>query len=215
LKNEKDDPMSLVFYSSPMSTAEATEAVLVQLKVPFERVEMNIQKGDTRTPEFLKLNPNGCVPTIVHDGVVLWESAAIAIYLGEVFGVSAGLYPEPGPQRAEALKWLVWTNATLAEAAGRLSQALPPNSPGGVEIGASDWKSQIENRTALAEEAKVDLNQRLKILNEALQDKEYLLGKYSIVDAHMHAFVGWIAGMGMSLKPYPKVHEWLEKCASR
>ena len=81
--------MSLTFYFAPMSTASITEAVLAELAIPFDLIKLNISVGDTRTPEFLKVNPNGRVPAIVHEGTAIWESSAITMYLGEIFGVAA------------------------------------------------------------------------------------------------------------------------------
>ena len=97
--------MSLVFYYSPMSTAVVTHWILEELGIPYETVKVDFQK-DTKKPEYVKLNPNGAVPLIVHDGTPIFESAAIAIYLGETFGVEKGLFPAPGPKRGEALKWI-------------------------------------------------------------------------------------------------------------
>ena len=51
-------------------------------------------------------------------------------YLGETFGVDAGLYPGPGPKRGNAMKWIVWSNVTLAEAVFRLMQATNGCKPG-------------------------------------------------------------------------------------
>src|SRR5580693_4008505 len=114
--------MSLVFYYSPMSTASITQLVLEELGVPCERIKLDLQKGDTKKPEFLKLNPNGKVPLIVHDGTAIWESSAINMYLGETFGVEKKLYPAPGPKRGEAMKWIAWTNVTLGDAVARFAR---------------------------------------------------------------------------------------------
>jgi glutathione S-transferase len=73
--------MSLTFYFAPMSTASITKAVIAELGIPGDRVELNISAGDTKKPEFLKINPNGRVPAIVHEGMPIWESAAITMYL--------------------------------------------------------------------------------------------------------------------------------------
>ena len=107
--------MSLTFYYAPMSTASVTEGVLAELNISCERVKLNIQAGETRKPEFLKINPNGRVPVIVHEGTTIWESSAITMYLGETFGIKAKLYPAPGPKRGEAMKWITWSNVTLAD----------------------------------------------------------------------------------------------------
>src|SRR5579863_736671 len=114
--------MSLIFYGAPMSTASITELVLAELGVPHERVAVDIKAGGTKKPEFMKLNPNAKVPTIVHDGTAIWESAAITMYLGETFGVEKKLYPAPGPKRGEAMKWIVWTHVTLGEAVYRYAR---------------------------------------------------------------------------------------------
>ena len=118
--------MSLIFYNSPMSTASITELVLAELDVPCEKVRVDLKKGETRTPDYLLLNPNGKVPLLVHDGVSIWESAAITLYLGETFGVEKKLYPPPGTKRGvkNTTTWVsTGDELRLVEAAG--AQAPP------------------------------------------------------------------------------------------
>jgi glutathione S-transferase len=207
--------MSLTFYYVPMSTSNVTEAVLAELGIPCERVQLSISDGSTRQPEFLKINPNGRVPAIVHEGTAIWESAAITMYLGEVFGVDVQLYPALGPQRGEAMKWIVWGNVMLAEAGGRLSALLPADSDGGVLPNSQDWIPP-EQRSAIAlEKAKADLLGCLGILDNALAGKSFLLGNYSLVDTHLQGFVGWIGSMEIALQPFPNVMGWLERCGDR
>lgn len=184
--------MSLTFYHVPMSTSSLTEAVLAELGIPFEQVTLSIQAGDTRKPEFLAINPNGKVPAIVHDGTAIWESIAITIYLGEVFGVAAKLYPELGPKRGEAMKWIVWTNTVLAEAGGRLYA-------GGEG----------------AEKAKQDLAAGLAILDAGLAGKSFLLGEYSLVDTHAQSIVGWLGMMQIDLASHTNVAAWMKRCNER
>lgn len=207
--------MSLTFYFAPMSTASVTHAVLAELDIPFERVTLDIPARATSTPEFLAINPNGQVPAIVHDGTAIWESAAITLYLGEMFGVDAGLYPKPGAKRGEAMKWVVWANVKLAEAAGRLARALDPRTPGAVEPGTSDFVP-VEHRPAgAAEKAREDLAALLAILNGGLDGRPFLLGDYTLVDTHLQAFVGWLGMMGIDLAPHPNVAAWLRRCMAR
>ena len=130
--------MALTFYWAPFSTASVTQAVLAELATPHERITVELGTGGTQLPAFLQIHPNVRVPVIVHDGLTLWESAAITLYLGETFGVAAALYPAPGPLRGEAMKWIVWSNVTLAEAAGRLAAARPAGSDGPVQSGSQD-----------------------------------------------------------------------------
>lgn len=207
--------MSLTFYYAPMSTASITEAVLAELDIPCDRIQLSISDGGTKQPDFLKINPNGRVPAIVHDGTAIWESAAITLYLGEVFGVEAQLYPPLGSQRGEAMKWIVWGNVTLAEAGGRLSALLPPDSDGGVLPNSQDWISPEQRSPISLAKAKADLVRCLGILDHALVGKSFLLGEYSLVDTHLQGFVGWIGSMAVSLEPFANVMGWLERCYER
>ncbi len=207
--------MTLSFYFAPMSTSTVTEAVLAELQIPCERVEISIQKGDTRKQDFLTLNPNGRVPVIVHDGVPIWESAAITMYLGETFGVERHLYPTSGLRRGEAMKWIVWGNVTLAEAGGRLAASLPPGKDGGAVEGSRDWVPVDQRSPAARKRALDDLSNCLKVLEEALQGHPFILSDYTLADTHLWTFVGWIASMGFDLSAYKNVADWVRRCGKR
>lgn len=207
--------MSLTFYYAPMSTASITEAVLAELGTPCDRVKLDISAGDTRKPDFLKVNPNGRVPAIVHEGTPIWESSAITMYLGEVFGVDAKLYPAPGSKRGEAMKWIAWSNVTLAEAASRLSSSLPTSNEGAVQSNSQDWVPTEQRSAIAAEKAKADIALCLRILDGGLEGKSFLLGDYSLADTHLQALVGWIWAMAVDLKPFPNVTGWLNRCGER
>ncbi|MDX2224998.1 MAG: glutathione S-transferase family protein [Rhodospirillaceae bacterium] len=204
--------MSLRFYFAPMSTASVTAAVIGELGVACERIEVSIAKGDTRTAGFLALNPNGRVPVIVHNGTVIWESAAITLYLGETFGVARGLYPPPGPRRGEAMKWIVWSSVTLAEAAGRLSAALPAGTAGAVEDGSRDAAARYPGGEVAA---RVDVMACLAIVDAALRDRPYLLGDYTLADTHLFMLVGWIMSMGIAADSFPNLGGWIARCGTR
>ncbi len=77
--------------------------LMSQLGVPFERIERDILKGETRTPEFLKKNPNGRIPTLeLEDGTFLFESGAILWYLAE----GTAFAPKDRLARAQTLQWM-------------------------------------------------------------------------------------------------------------
>jgi glutathione S-transferase len=196
--------MSLVFYYAPFSTASMTHWALEDLGIPYEKVKLDIQKGETRKPEFLALNPNGQVPTLVHDGTPIFESAAILAYLGETFGVEKGLYPAPGPRRGEALKWLVWTNTTLGEALSRFRRNTIDRFP------------EEQRNAKAAEVAKADVEKLLGILDAALQGKGFLVGDaFSLVDLHVASYVGYVGMCGFDSKKWPAVDAWVKSCNAR
>jgi glutathione S-transferase len=194
--------MSLTFYFAPQSTASITTLVLEELGTPCERVKLDIQKGEAKKPEFLKLNPNGLVPTLVHDGVTIWESAAITIYLGETFGEKAKLWPAAGPKRGEAMKWVVWTNVSLGEPIYRWARN-------------TMWAPEEERNAKAAATASKDITSRLRVLDEALAGKQFLLGDYTLADAHVNSFVDWLRHMKIDMTGLNNLNAWGKRCSER
>lgn len=183
--------MSLVFYYAPKSTAVTVHWALEELGIPYERVDIDLAARDQDKAGYRSLNPNGKVPLVVHDGVAIFESAAILIHLGETFGVERDLFPPPGFDRAEAVKWIVWTNATLAPAVGRF----------------------LAGRT---EGAQKELEQLLGIVDADLRRKEFLAaGTFSLADVHLASFVDWIGRLGIALATWPALQAWVRRCIDR
>jgi glutathione S-transferase len=79
--------MGIVFYYTPMSSATRVHWALEELGVPYDKVKIDLAKGEQKKPEFLKLNPNGKVPLLVVDGQPVFESLAMLLYLGDTYGV--------------------------------------------------------------------------------------------------------------------------------
>lgn len=194
--------MSLVFYYAPMSTASITTMVLEELGIPCERVKIDIRSGENKKPEYLRINPNGRVPCIVHDGVAIWESAAITMYLGETFGVEKKLYPAPGPKRGEAMKWIVWTNVTLGEAVYRWAYN-------------TQWAPPDQQNAKAGEKASGDIADLLKLLDGALEAKSFLVGDFTVADAHVNSFIDWLRHMKIDFAPFKNVNAWSERCSKR
>src|SRR6187551_3126256 len=77
--------MSFRLYNAPQSTcSQRVRFVFNAKKLPFEEVKLNLLEGDQLKPEYLKLNPNGVVPTLDHDGAIVIDSTVIIEYLDEV-----------------------------------------------------------------------------------------------------------------------------------
>ncbi|WP_339721140.1 glutathione S-transferase family protein [uncultured Paraglaciecola sp.] len=207
--------MSITFYYAPMSTSSITEAVLAELELDYQGVELDIDAGDTQSQSFLKINPNARVPVIIHDGVTIWESAAITLYLGETFGVEKALFPALGPSRGEAMKWVVWSNLNLADAAGKLAAQLSPEAPGAVQKGSQDFVAVELRRPEALVKAKADMHRCFAILNAALAQRRFLLNQYSIVDTHLFVLVAWALFMEWDLSAFPHVDAWFARCIAR
>jgi glutathione S-transferase len=198
--------MAIVFYYAPHSSAVRTHWALEELGVPYEGVKLDLKAGDTKRPEFLKLNPNGKVPTLVDGGVIYYESAAINIYLGEKYGVTRGLWPAAGtPGHGLAMSWLVWSAATLLEAAGRIMYNTMPEIP-------DDLKNAGQ-----AEKGRKDFEALLGQLDAHLDGKPYLTGaSFTLADAHVAADMWWYQmGLVPDLGKWPNLKGWVERCMGR
>jgi glutathione S-transferase len=84
-----------------------------ELDVAFERIDAGMQFGRNTDLDYLAMNPNGRVPTLVDGDFVLWESNAIMRYVALVHGQDAGIYPANAKTRAAMERWLDWTLSTL------------------------------------------------------------------------------------------------------
>jgi glutathione S-transferase len=196
--------MSLVFYYSPMSSAVTVHWALEELGVPYEKVRLDLQAADQKKPEFLKVNPNGKVPALVHDGTKIFESVAILIHLGETFGVEKKLFPAPGLARAEALKWLVWCNVSLGEAISRFFHAQSPRVDAAI------------HNAAAADKAKADVHGLLGILENELEGKQYLVGEsFTLADLQVAGWFQYLGMLGFDLAKWPKTNAWAKRCESR
>jgi glutathione S-transferase len=194
----------LKFYYSPMSSATRIHWALEELGVPYEKIRIDLAAGEQKKPEYLALNPNGKVPLLVAEGEPIFESLAILLYLGERFGVDKGLFPEPGPARAVAFKWMAWGSVALTEGLFRYMRNTSERFPAD------------ERNAKAAESAKKEVQASLTILDDALADKQYLLGNdFSLVDASIVSLVPFMARVGIDTSSYANINAWVGRCMPR
>ena len=106
----------LILYYAPQTRATGVRILLEELGADYDVHVLNIRRGEQRTPDFLAVNPLGKVPTIVHDGAVVTEQAAIYQYLADAFP-ERGLAPPIGDTlRGPYLRWLAFYGASFEPA---------------------------------------------------------------------------------------------------
>ncbi|MCC6197829.1 MAG: glutathione S-transferase, partial [Burkholderiales bacterium] len=91
----------------------APHMVLEEIGAPYELVLVDRTAGAHRSAEYLKLNPNGQIPVLVDADLVLYESAAICLYLADKHPEARLAPPLQSPARAQLYKWLMWCTNTL------------------------------------------------------------------------------------------------------
>src|SRR3974390_2204306 len=98
--------MSFTLYNAPQSTcSQRVRFVFNGKKIPFDEIKLNLLEGDQLKPDYLKLNPNGVVPTLDHDGSVVLDSSVIIEYLDEV--VPQQSYTPKDPVERAAMRALM------------------------------------------------------------------------------------------------------------
>lgn len=198
--------MALTFYYSPQSNATRVYITLAELGIPHETVFVDLRAGEQKKPEFLALNPNGKVPTIVDDGTPMFESVAIQIHLGERYGVERGLWPAAGTrERMLALTWLVWAQVSLGGAITRYM------------MNTSQWVPKELHHAGQAEAAMKESLQLLGVLDRHLDGRDYLTGgAFTLADADVASVLGWsLMVTRIDTSAFPHLSAWLGRCTSR
>ncbi|WP_020591212.1 glutathione S-transferase family protein [Kiloniella laminariae] len=95
----------------------AIHALLEELKCSYTLIEVDLSQGMQRQPEYLAINPNGRVPTLLDGQTAIYESAAILLYLADKHPEAAFAPPLHSPERGVYCQWIVWMTNTLQETA--------------------------------------------------------------------------------------------------
>ncbi|WP_042975886.1 glutathione S-transferase family protein [Burkholderia sp. AU4i] len=140
--------MSYVLYYSPGAASMAVHWMLIELGVPFETRLVDIDAGAQHTPEYLRMNPAGRVPTLVVDGIPRTESAALLMLLAERHP-QPSLAPRPGaPERPEWFEMMVYLANSVLPAMRNWFYAETDGDPRCAEMVKAFSRGQIEESMA-------------------------------------------------------------------
>ena len=189
----------LKMYGSARSRAVRTLWMAMELNIPYEHLDYNPRSPETRTPEFLALNPNGSVPVIDDDGFVLSESMAINMYLAKKHG--GGLYPSDPKSEALVWQWSLWET-------DRLDRALVNY------VNHSSVLPEAQRSKAVADACWAEIVPPMTTLNGVLAKTQWLAGPaFSVADLNVASAL--YRGLSIDLGQWPAVKEWLERCWAR
>lgn len=192
----------LKIYGIPRSRAFRIIWMAKELGLEYDNIQINFADGGSRTPEYLKINPNGHVPAIDDDGVVLWESMAINLYLAKKYG-SGILYPTRVENEGRTWQWSFWgmTEVERPVLTAMFNRALLPAD---------------KRDPALADESERQLQGPLAVLDGALGSSPYLIGdQFSVADLNVASILSWARPARIDFGPFPRAAEWLKRCAER
>ncbi len=188
------------FYGSSKSRAARSLWALEEVGAQYEHDTM--PNTQAKTPDHLKRNPNGHIPVLEDDGHYIWESMAINLYVAEKYGKN-GLWPADVFGHAAAYQWSFWG---MTEVEPHLLTMLMHKM-----LLPADQRDE-----KAAQKAADAIKAPLKVLDDALQGKEYLLGNtFTIADLNAASVLAWAPMMRLDLSATPTAQAWLQKCLGR
>jgi len=190
-------------YYCPTPNCQKVSIALEELELPYRVHPIDIVAGDQNQPEYAEICPNRKVPAIIDsDGpggqrIVLWESAAILMYLAEKVG---GLWPNDPIEQALGRQWLFWQMSYVGPMMGQLHHF--------VQYAPEQLDYPIARYTQETERLR-------RLLNQHLKGRAFILDAYSIADI---ACFPWIKMFGFRYPyqaPYPHLDAWLDRVSAR
>jgi glutathione S-transferase len=185
----------ITFYYNPMSRARIVHWMLEEIGEPYDIKIIDWNKKENRSPEFLKINPMGKLPAIVHKGVAVTEGAAICAYLADAFP-KAKLAPAiDDPKRGTYYRWFFFTINCVEQAV--TDKNLPRT------------KEHIPTQSGYG-----TFEDTIKTLEGAVSSG-YLTGdQFSAADLYLSSVLGWYFFMKL-LEPTPVLKSYYDRCVDR
>jgi glutathione S-transferase len=191
----------LQLYGNSRSRAIRCVWMLEEVGRPYRLVEKTTRPDDLQTAEYLRLNPNARIPTLVDGELVLWESMAINLYLAQKY--DGPMHCAGAEVLGVAAQWSFWAMLEIEHLLLHL----------------------LEHRALLAEFARdasaierneLLLKKPLGVLNDALAGRDYLAGNsFTVADLNVAGILVWAKMARLDMSAYPDLTRWLDACLAR
>ncbi|MCB1801860.1 MAG: glutathione S-transferase family protein [Gammaproteobacteria bacterium] len=193
----------LTLYGITQSRAFRPLWVMQELGLEYHQVELDFRGDGLSEPDYLALNPNGRIPTLVDGDLVLWESMAIDLYLARRYGGDSGLWPDDAAGEALAWQWSFWVMSEVEHALLTVlmhKRILPE-----------------ERRDPARAGRNLGLLKRpFGVLDTTLRKRAFLAGdRFTIADLNVAAVLSWCGPARVSLNDHPHLQAWLKTCLAR
>ncbi len=181
-------------YTAPTPNGWKASIALEELELPYEVHIINLMAGDQKQPEYLKLNPNGRIPTIVDreaDNFAVFESGAILIYLAEKAG---RLMPRDSKGRARVIQWLMFQMGGIGPMMGQANVF---------------YRYFPEKIQPAIDRYQHECRRLFEVLNTRLADSQWLAGEYSIADIANWSWVRTYKWSGVPVEGLDHLQRWM------
>jgi GSH-dependent disulfide-bond oxidoreductase len=189
--------MAIKLYTAATPNGWKVSIALEEMGLPYELRVIDFASGEQKADWYVKLNPNGRIPTIDDDGFVVFESGAILIYLAEKTG---RFLPRDVQARSRVIQWLMFQMSGIGPMMGQ------------VNVFARYFAEKIQ---PAIERYQREVTRLFGVLDRQLATHEYIAGDYSIADM---ALWPWVSGhdySGISVDEFKSLQRWLALVGSR
>ena len=177
---------------------------LAELDLSYQRIDAGMAFGKNNTAEYLAMNPNGRVPTLVDGDYVLWESNSIMRYLNLAYGKGSAIYPQEAKRRAAVDRWLDWTLSTLQ----------PVDRP--VFWGLVRTPKAERDMVQLQKDADAEAAVWRVVENQVANNSFIEGDQFTIADIAIGAFARrWFGVEGVSKPKLPNMERWFAQISQR
>src|SRR5438552_11739709 len=187
-------------YTSSTPNGWKASVALEELELPYEVHALSLSKGDQKTPEFLKINPNGRIPAIMdreENDFAVFESGAILIYLAEKAGK---LRPHDRKGRSRVMQWLMFQMGGIGPMMGQ-ANVFDRYFPEKIQPAIDRYQNECRRL--------------FEVLNTRLADHEWLAGDYSIADIANWSWVRTYKWSGISVDGLEHLSRWMTQLSAR
>ena len=187
-------------YTSPTPNGWKVSAALEEMEIPYEVHPINLGKGEQKEPDYVAINPNGRIPTIVdrdNDNFAVFESGAILVYLAEKTGK---LLPTDVKGRSEVIQWLMFQMAGIGPMQGQCNVF---------------YRYFEEKIPAVINRYHNETKRLYGVIDKRLQDREFLCDEFSIADIANWAWIRIWFWAGLEIDDVPNLKRWVEAIEAR
>jgi glutathione S-transferase len=194
------------FYYGHLSGNSARSAfALAETGASYAGHLIDTRAGENRANPYLALNPMGKIPAFVDGPLTLWESNAINWYLAEKFP-DARLLPKSMEGRASVQRWLFFQAAHVTPACIPVFRAVNTRVK-------EFWRPAADEQGT--EAARKELRRYLPVLDQALANRDWFEGEFSLADVAYTPHLVLLDDGGYDFSPYPRLAAWLQRVRNR
>jgi len=189
--------MAFTLYTAPTPNGWKISIALEEMGLPYEVKVVDFASNEQKSPWYVKLNPNGRIPTLLDDGFALFESGAILIYLAEKTG---RFLPHDVQGRSRVIQWLMFQMSAVGPMMGQANVFLR-YFPEKIQPAIDRYQREV--------------TRLFGILDQQLAAHDYIAGDYSIADMALWPWVSGYEWSGVSIAEFANLQRWLAKVGDR